>query len=764
VALYTEVAEHSEFSTSEVRSLFREFRAIANQGKLNRQQFRDAIGILGTFRDSVIPDRLFDAFDLDRDGMIDASEYVAGMSVMTRGSDAEKLALSWRMADLDNSGSVTVEEVHIIMESYHRVLASLGLRTGVGTCIWRSDVAQLFTELENGDEIAKDAYARAMSGLDVVEWLRAHERYGPDEGTPEGQAAAQAAAAAADTRGRRVTYVLDGEERASLRAAPEAAEEEEEEETGEVTEDELMAMSVKALKTMFAKRKVSLTGCFEKTDMRAKARSAGLVIAEPEEPPAAEDEDEESKDGGAAAAAAGGGGGGGGGGGDPINGGLSDEEEEGGVGGGGDESEEGKVAALSLEETLRKLQEGVMECLGVADALTAQLKDKQAAADAEELAALAAEAVQAEQDGAAAAAAAAAPADDAAAAGDSAEAAATRPAAESAAAAAVVASAVGVEANGFSSLDDAKESVASMEAKLATLLTLIARADTIVAEGGVPAQPATTEASLAGLEATAAPAPPLLKSFTKVQLAVPRASTVGTTPATRNKHIGDPVGFIHRSWDLVMNVMLGVRLAVGRVASDAGREITPTDFKQHDRYTLSASAGAQSDAVSAMKTATNSKQMKAKGKELPPYVFIDHCPQVFHQLRLMLGIDTDEYMKSVGPESLLSNLFTGSLSSLSELVSEGKSGSFFYFTHDGRYMVKTLREGEKHALAEILPDYFYHMQRNPDSMLTRFLGMHELHKRDMNKPKEAPQKYYFVVMQVRGRRAMRARSLACWFP
>merc|ERR1719305_2185557 len=62
-------------------------------------------------------------------------------------------------------------------------------------------------------------------------------------------------------------------------------------------------------------------------------------------------------------------------------------------------------------------------------------------------------------------------------------------------------------------------------------------------------------------------------------------------------------------------------------------------------------------------------------------------------------------------------------------------------------MVKTLREGEKHALAEILPDYFYHMQRNPDSMLTRFLGMHELHKRDMSKPKDPPTKYYFVVMQ-----------------
>ena len=731
VALYTEVAGGTQFSTSEVRSLFREFRATAQQGKLNRQQFRDAIGILGTFRDSVIPDRLFDAFDRDRDGLIDATEYVAGMSIMTRGSDTEKLELSWRMADLDNSGSVSIDEVHIIFESYHRVLASLGLRSGVGTCIWRSDVAKLFpTSQQAGEEreISCAEYAQALHGLDVVAWLREHERSGADEGG--------AGAETADTRGRRVTYVLEGED-ASKHAAGLAASDAVEE-GGECTEEELMSMSVKALKQMFAKRKVSLTGCFEKSDMQAKARTAGLVIAEPE-PATQEDESKEDEAAGGGAAAAAGAEG------EGINGGLSDDEE-------GDKPvTDESVATLSLEQTLRKLQEGVMECLGVADALNAQLKDKQAAADAEELALLASEAEKAEEQVASSAASSA----------EGSVATATAAAARAVAtsmftATNVVASAVGTEANGFSSLEDAKESVASMEANLASLLTLIARADTIVAEGGVsaPSAPAPVEAS--GVAALAAP--PLLKSFTKAVLPTSNTLTASTPATSRNKHIGDPVGFIHRSWDLVMNVMLGVRLAVGRVSSDAGREITPTDFKQHDRYTLSASAGAQSDAVTAMQ---QTRANKSKLKDLPPYVFIDHCPQVFHQLRLMLGIDTDEYMKSVGPESLLSNLFMGSLSSLSELVSEGKSGSFFYFTHDGRYMVKTLREGEKHALAEILPDYFYHMQRNPDSMLTRFLGMHELHKRDMSRPKDPPVKYYFVVMQVRRRHCRRHRCCCC---
>ena len=44
-----------------------------------------------------------------------------------------------------------------------------------------------------------------------------------------------------------------------------------------------------------------------------------------------------------------------------------------------------------------------------------------------------------------------------------------------------------------------------------------------------------------------------------VDLTIPRNTKRRLTQAEikRNKHIGEPVGFIHKSWDLVMNVMLG---------------------------------------------------------------------------------------------------------------------------------------------------------------------------------------------------------------
>ena len=36
------------------------------------------------------------------------------------------------------------------------------------------------------------------------------------------------------------------------------------------------------------------------------------------------------------------------------------------------------------------------------------------------------------------------------------------------------------------------------------------------------------------------------------------------------------------------------------------------------------------------------------------------------------------------------SLILGEMSSMTELTSQGKSGSFFYYTADGKYMLKTI--------------------------------------------------------------------------
>jgi 1-phosphatidylinositol-4-phosphate 5-kinase len=64
----------------------------------------------------------------------------------------------------------------------------------------------------------------------------------------------------------------------------------------------------------------------------------------------------------------------------------------------------------------------------------------------------------------------------------------------------------------------------------------------------------------------------------------------------------------------------------------------------------------------------------------------------------------------------------GKLTSLSELSSSGKSGSFFYFTEDssdlniylilGKFMIKTISKNEFFLMKKMLKQYFLHIMGN----------------------------------------------------
>lgn len=63
---------------------------------------------------------------------------------------------------------------------------------------------------------------------------------------------------------------------------------------------------------------------------------------------------------------------------------------------------------------------------------------------------------------------------------------------------------------------------------------------------------------------------------------------------------------------------------------------------------------------------------------------------------------------------------------LSELGSPGKSGSFFYFSRDYKYIIKTIHHGEHRFLRHILRDYYRHIQDNPNTLISQFYGLHRV--------------------------------------
>ncbi|XP_026194326.1 uncharacterized protein LOC34622224 [Cyclospora cayetanensis] len=201
---------------------------------------------------------------------------------------------------------------------------------------------------------------------------------------------------------------------------------------------------------------------------------------------------------------------------------------------------------------------------------------------------------------------------------------------------------------------------------------------------------------------------------------------------------GFVVHFGHQSWNMVINIMVGIRLAGGRAMSEPHRAVEPYDFLMKEKFSV------------LPKTGMVDKQKRKAA--LCAVRFIDYAPMVFRRLRAIFGIDSLLYIRSVGPEQLLGNLILGNLASLSELVSEGKSGSLFYYTTDGRFMIKTVSKETAIFMRSILFDYYKHVSTCSNTLLTRFCGLHALRLKDKSGQifglKEPwRRKTYFMVME-----------------
>ena len=53
----------------------------------------------------------------------------------------------------------------------------------------------------------------------------------------------------------------------------------------------------------------------------------------------------------------------------------------------------------------------------------------------------------------------------------------------------------------------------------------------------------------------------------------------------------------------------------------------------------------------------------------------------------------------------------------------GRSGSFFFFSHDGKFVVKTITSSELKLIKRMMPLYASHLEQNVDSLLSKILGI-----------------------------------------
>lgn len=110
------IAKESVFSEAEVRELatrFARFSAVGtDDGLIDRSEFMRILQLPAT-TPSLLVDRLFHAFDTDRDGAICLSEFVAALSALSArpAAAAAKVAFSFCVWDLDGDGYLSRADI-----------------------------------------------------------------------------------------------------------------------------------------------------------------------------------------------------------------------------------------------------------------------------------------------------------------------------------------------------------------------------------------------------------------------------------------------------------------------------------------------------------------------------------------------------------------------------------------------------------------------------------------------------------------------------
>eukprot|EP01095_Lingulamoeba_sp_RSL-Kostka_P011224 TRINITY_DN4203_c1_g1_i1.p1 TRINITY_DN4203_c1_g1~~TRINITY_DN4203_c1_g1_i1.p1 ORF type:complete len:196 (-),score=89.20 TRINITY_DN4203_c1_g1_i1:162-749(-) len=169
----------THFEPKEIKALYKQFKKETPSGKITRMDFGQAMNMIG-IAEPFLQELIFKAFDENDDGEIDFNEFTKALSIMTRGTNDEKLQFAFRMYDLDQTGYVTKEEMGKILGSFFNMVGP-GEENQVTTFSSKKYesppalVDELFEQMdtdEDGKISLEDYKEGARQNPDIIQGLR----------------------------------------------------------------------------------------------------------------------------------------------------------------------------------------------------------------------------------------------------------------------------------------------------------------------------------------------------------------------------------------------------------------------------------------------------------------------------------------------------------------------------------------------------------------------------------------------------------------
>jgi len=120
-----ELQDNTHFTKKEIQKWYKDFMVDCPNGRLKKEEFQTVYQQFFPEGDpSKFATFVFNVFDSDKDGYITFKEFIAALSVTSRGNIEEKLDWAFNLYDLDNDGYITQTEMLDIVEAIYDMVGN----------------------------------------------------------------------------------------------------------------------------------------------------------------------------------------------------------------------------------------------------------------------------------------------------------------------------------------------------------------------------------------------------------------------------------------------------------------------------------------------------------------------------------------------------------------------------------------------------------------------------------------------------------------